>query len=184
VIDVIDLITIVALMFCAGLSVKAVDWIDDERNGKNLLKWPLAVLYGALLGFLISGSPIAMLLLGALFAQVFARKIDTHTHVVGFAIAMLSPFVLGFPQFDPLLFVFFALLAFVDEMVFVGKLGWLTEHRVFLIIGSALLIPFYGFAYFVGILAFDVGYVLFSWVARRLVPAPGPSRRRPAPSSF
>jgi hypothetical protein len=177
----LDIIALAALVFCAGLTVKAVDWIDDERKGKNPLKWPLAVLYGVLLGYLISQSSVAMLLLGALFAQVFARKIDTHTHVIGFALAMLLPFVLGFPQFEPLLFVFFALLAFIDEMEFVGRLGWATEHRIFLIIGSALAAPFFGLGYLVAIVAFDLGYLLFAWMAKRLVPAqqamPGARRR-------
>ncbi len=167
-----------ALVFCAGLTVKAVDWIDDERKGKNQLKWPLAVLYGALVGYLVSQSLVAMLLLGALFAQVFARKIDTHTHVLGFAIAMFLPFALGFPQFEPLLFVFFALLAFIDEMEFVGRLGWATEHRVFLILGSALVVPFVGFSYLVAILAFDIGYLLFWWVAKRLVTDKPAAKRR------
>lgn len=165
----LDLISVLILVFCAGLTVKAVDWIDDERRGKNLLKWPLAIIYGVLLGYLISRSSVSMLLLGALFAQVFARKIDTHTHVLGFAIALLVPFLLGFPQFEPLLFGYFALLAFIDEMEFVGKLSWATKHRLFLILGSALLIPFAGLSYFMAIVAFDIGYRLFEWMAKQLV---------------
>lgn len=167
----IGFIPALALAFCAGLLVKTVDWIDDERKGKNVLKWPLAILYGIILGYLISQSSFSTVFLGALFAQVFARKIDTHTHVVGFALAMLSIFVLGFPGFDAGLFVFFTLLAFIDEMEFVGNLKPLSDYRPFLPLGSALLILFGRFDYFLGIILFDIGYALAGMLQTRVFKA-------------
>jgi len=164
----IGLVSALALAFCAGLLVKTVDWIDDERKGKNPLKWPLALVYGVLIGSLISQSPVSMLFLGALFAQVFAGKIDTHTHVFGFAVAMLMPLVLGFPSFDPLLFGFFALLAFIDEMEYPPRLGWINEWRPALPIGAALLIVSGRFDYFLAIASFDIGYALFVFAQTRV----------------
>jgi len=165
----LNIITALALAFVAGLVVKTVDWIDDERKGKNLLKWPLAVIYGIAIGYLISQASFSTLFLAALFAQVFAGKIDTHTHVLGFAIAMFSLFFFGVPQPEPLLFLFFALLAFLDEAEFMGRLHPLMEYRPFLPLGAALLvIPLGRFDYFLGIIAFDIGYVLFGFLRNKV----------------
>lgn len=164
----LSLIQAILVAFLAGLCVKSVDWIDDEKKGRNPLKWPLAAVYGALIGLLISQSSVSTIMLGALFAQVFARKIDTHTHVLGFAIAMVSLLWLGFPQTDVPLFMFFAMLAFVDEIEFGGRLGWLTSHRMFLKAGAALMLAFGRYDYFLGIMAFDLGYMSFEWLAKRL----------------
>ena len=163
----LDIFLAVLLAFVAGFVVKIVDWIDDEKEGKYVIKWPLAIVYGILIGYLISQASFSTLFLAALFAQVFALKIDTHTHVLGFAFAMLSLFWFGFPQVDYLLFILFTVLAFLDEIEFVGRFLWLTEHRVVLLAGSAVFITFGRFDYFVGILAFDIGYLLFEWIAQK-----------------
>ena len=80
----LDLFLALVLAFFAGIAVKAVDWIDDEQKGKYIIKWPLAIIYWGLIGLLISQASFSTIFLAALFAQVFARKIDTHTHVLGF----------------------------------------------------------------------------------------------------
>ena len=79
----LDLLLALVLAFISGFVVKSVDWIDDEKKGRHIIKWPLAIVYGVLIGFLISQASFSTIFLAALFAQVFARKIDTHTHVLG-----------------------------------------------------------------------------------------------------
>jgi len=163
----LDLITALALAFLAGFVVKVVDWIDDERGGRHLSKWLLAMIYGVMLGFLISRASFSTIFLGALFAQVFAGKIDTHAHVLGFVVAAISLFAFGFPDVDTTLFLFFAMLAFIDEVEFGGWLGWLTKHRMFLKVGSLAALFMGRYDYFLGIMAFDLGYTLFDWIAQR-----------------
>jgi hypothetical protein len=163
----LDILNAILLAFLAGVFVKSVDFIDDELKGKYLIKWPLALIYGGMIGLLISQASFSTIFIATLFAQVFARKIDTHTHVLGFAIALLSLFYLGFPQIDIMLFVFFAFLAFIDEIEMVGKYRFISEYRPFLKIGSLLLIPFGRFDYFLAIMAFDIGYLLFTQAANR-----------------
>lgn len=156
----LDLVLALALAFLAGIAVKAVDWIDDEQKGKHIVKWPLAVIYGALIGLLISQASFSTIFLAALFAQVFAQKIDTHTHVLGFAVAVLSLVYLGFPSVDIYIFGFFILLAFMDEMSYFGRMHWIMEYRPFLKVGALLLLFMGRIDYFLGIVAFDAAYIL------------------------
>jgi len=163
----LDLILALVLALMAGFVVKVVDWIDDERGGRHLSKWLLAMIYGVMLGFLISRASFSTIFLGALFAQVFAGKIDTHAHVLGFAVAAISLFTFGFPEVGIVLFLFFAMLAFIDEVEFGGWLGWFTKHRMFLKVGSLAAILMGRYDYFLGILVFDFGYTLFEWISKK-----------------
>jgi hypothetical protein len=156
----LDLILALVLAFFAGIAVKAVDWIDDEKKGKYIIKWPLAIIYGGIIGLLISQASFSTIFLAALFAQVFARKIDTHTHVLGFGFALLSLFYLGFPFLDIGLFGFFILLAFMDETKYFGRLKGIIEYRPFLKLGALVMLAFGRFDYFLGIMLFDIGYML------------------------
>lgn len=164
----LDLLAALILALIAGFIVKAVDWIDDERKGKYLIKWPLALIYGGLIGYLISQASFSTIFLSALFAQVFARKIDTHTHVFGFLVALFSLFYLGFPEVGIPLFVYFVLLAFLDEMRMFGKWKQVHELRPFLKVGALLMLAFGRIDYFLGIMAFDFGYVLFGFFQKRV----------------
>lgn len=164
----LDLLLALFLALISGFIVKSVDWIDDERKGKYIIKWPLAIVYGIIIGFLISQASFSTIFLAALFAQVFARKIDTHTHVLGFVVALFSLFYFGFPEISVFLFLYFILLAFMDEMRLFGKWKRIHELRPFLKVGAALMIPFGNADYFLGIMAFDFGYVFFDFLQKRV----------------
>jgi hypothetical protein len=164
----LDLYFALLLAFVAGIAVKAVDWIDDEKKGKYSIKWPLALIYGGLIGVLISQASFSTIFLAALFAQVFARKIDTHTHVLGFAFALLSLFYLGFPPISIELFVFFAVAAYMDEARYFGRLRGIIEYRPFLKIAALIMLVVGRMDYFLGIMAFDIGYTLFDFSQKRV----------------
>ena len=155
----LDLVIALVLALLAGICVKAVDWIDDEKKGRYAIKWPLALIYGGLIGYLISQASFSTIFLSALFAQVFARKIDTHTHVLGFGFAVLSLVYLGFPAISIELFVFFAIAAYLDEARYFGRLRGLIEYRPFLKIAALAMLAFGRLDYFLGIMAFDIGYI-------------------------
>ena len=58
------------LALVAGIVVKVVDWLDDNRKSKSPVKYLLAIIYGALIGYLISVAPFSALFLAAVVAQV------------------------------------------------------------------------------------------------------------------
>lgn len=168
------------LSFLAGFLVKAVDWLDDERKSKNAIKYLLAIIYGLTIGYLISTAPFSALFLGALVAQLFARKIDTPAHMLGGAISLISLFFFGFPQIALASFALFFVLAYIDELNFpklfeqhpsVQKLievsktsrqfEWITKWRVLLKLGGAIFLIFGRWDYLLAILLFDGGYLLF-----------------------
>lgn len=149
------------LAFITGIFVKWVDWIEDEEKGKSKLKYPLAVVYGLLIGYLISMAPFSEIFLGALVAQVLARKIDTAAHILGFIVAIASLMFFGFPEIILSFFGFFLILAFLDEQEFGGRFKSISKYRPLLKLGSLLLLLFGRWEYPLAILLFDGGYLLF-----------------------
>src|SRR3989338_8307464 len=106
------------LAFISGALVKLVDDIVDKE-----IKWlpakgqlPIAMLYGLLIGYIISNASFSMLFLGALFAQVISGKIDKNAHILGFFVAILSAIYFGLPGIDYAFFVFL-IAAYLDELV-------------------------------------------------------------------
>jgi len=158
-----------ALAFIAGFIVKFVDWLDDERKSKNPVKYLLAIFYGVLIGYLIGTANFSAIFLAALVAQVFARKIDTLAHRIGFITSAVSLLLFGLPSMDVALLIYFLVLAFLDEVDFVGWLRPLTEYRPFLKVGPlAPALMFGRWEYFAGIIAFDMGYELFNGVKKHI----------------
>ncbi|NYZ74531.1 hypothetical protein H0O00_05285 [Candidatus Micrarchaeota archaeon] len=154
------------LAFLAGFLVKAVDWMDDDRKSKHPSKYVFAAAYGLAIGYLIGTASFSVLFLAALVAQVFARKIDTVAHQLGFAIAAISLFAFGFPSLDVMVFVFFVALAFLDELKLVGALKPLTDYRMFLKLGALVMVAFGRWDYLVAILLFDGAYMLFGLLGK------------------
>ncbi|VVC02701.1 Uncharacterised protein [Candidatus Bilamarchaeum dharawalense] len=155
------------LAFLAGLLVKVVDWMEDDRKTSIWTKMPLALAYGLLIGYIISAASFGLIFLGALLAQVLARKIDTTSHRFGFLIAIFSLLFLGFPEINIIVLLYFMILAFLDEEDYIGKLRPLTEYRPFLKIGSVLMIILGRWDYFLAIILFDIGYELFNFISKK-----------------
>jgi len=154
------------IAFLAGFLVKVVDWMDDEKKTLVVIKLPLAIAYGVLIGLLISQAIFGLLFLGALLAQILARKIDTLSHRVGFFIAILTIVYFGFPNIEIIPLLYFMILAFLDEEDYIGKWRPLFEYRPFLKVGAFLLFFLGRYDYFLGIIMFDIGYELFSLVSK------------------
>lgn len=157
-----------AIAFLSGIFVKAVDWIEDEEGGKSPLKWLLAVLYGITIGCLISTASFSMIFLAALFAQIFARKIDTPAHGLGVASAIITMFLMTLPPLEMSFFVVFTILAFLDEIEYVGRLSPLSEYRPFLKVGAFVPVLWGRFDYFLGIIIFDMGYEAYRFARKRM----------------
>ena len=164
------------LAFIAGFFVKWVDWIEDDRKGEGLLKFPLAILYGILIGYLISQASFSEVLLGALIAQVFARKIDNISHVTGFAFSIIALGYFGFPSVHLNYMFYFLILAFLDEQKLMGSYSRITRYRLFLKIGAVATILTGRFDYAIALLIFDAVYLLFTEIRKAFFPAAAPAQ--------
>jgi len=153
------------LTFIVGLIIKYSDQLEDVPKNKKKKKYAIlfAILWGIVLGFLISKTPYSMILTAGIFAMVIMRKIDTLSHVVGVLIATTTAFLFGLPPFDVLAFTTFVLFASIDEwddFIFFGKPKWVQDFRPFLEIGAIVIGLYSGnWLYLAGILVFDLGYV-------------------------
>ena len=150
------------LAFLSGVLVKIVDNIEDKINytRHKILKWPLAIAYGAIIGYLVPQASFSMLFFGALLAQVVAYKIDRESHLIGFIVSIAVVFSFGLPPLDYLPFVVFLIAAYLDELTLFGIWKKFADYRFFLILAATLFVVFGRFDYLIGIVIFDLGYVL------------------------
>ena len=158
------------LAFISGFLVKWVDWIEDDRKGDGYLKFILAVAYGLIIGYLISQASFAELFLGAIIAQIFARKIDNISHAVGFVATIAAMVYFGLHTMDLTFIIYFFVLAFLDEQEYLGSYRRITEWRLFTKVGAVALILIGRFDYAIAILLFDSGYILFTELRKILFP--------------
>lgn len=178
-----ELIILLIISFFTGFFTKLVDLIEDD--GLKLFKFDkfvFAILYGLLIGYVISNyNVVAPLWIGTIFALILAKKIDTKAHVLGLVAALGFIVFFGFGKINILFLVIFLIAAFLDEILsdFVeGKpllrnqflkfkikinknFKKILEMRPFLEI-SALIISFiiWDFSLFGAIFFYDVGYKL------------------------
>jgi len=180
-----ELIILLAISFFTGISTKIVDLIEDD--GLKLFKFDkfvFAVIYGLLIGYVISNyNVVAPLWMGAVFALIIARKIDTKAHVVGLISALMFVGFFGFGKINILFLIIFLIAGFLDEIlsdfaegspllknpllkkpnkIKINKnIKKILEMRPLLEI-SALVVSFVilDFSLFGAILFFDVGYNL------------------------
>lgn len=158
------------ISFISGFFVKWVDWIEDEKGGKDGKKFILAAFYGILLGYLMSINTITELFVGALLAQVFSRKIDTLAHIFGFFVAVLSLFFFGLPQQSLLFLFFFFVLAVLDEQTTGWRFRNFENYRLLLPIGAFIVaVLMQKWDYFFAIASFDIGYLLFAEMKKKEV---------------
>ncbi|MBI5223782.1 hypothetical protein HY990_05150 [Candidatus Micrarchaeota archaeon] len=147
---------IIALL--SGAIVKIVDHMEDEGEPNPIITYPLAIIYGATIGYLIGSASFGLLFLAALIAQVFAKKIDRFSHTLGLLTAAIVAFFLSGPQIETVPLIAFILLAFLDEMELKGKFKIFTDYRLFLKIGALAYIVVGRLDYLAGIVIFDLGY--------------------------
>jgi hypothetical protein len=132
------------------------------------LKYVLALLYGILIGFIIGNASFSLIFLAALVAQILARKVDTTAHRLGFATSIIVALFFQVPAINLLLFGYFLLLAFLDEVDYIGKLRPLETYRLILPVGALPLIFFGMPEFFIGIVSFDIGYQVVSHLIKKM----------------
>lgn len=157
-----------ALALVSGILVKTVDWLDDDVKSTQPYKYVIALLYGVLIGYLIGNASFSLIFLAGLMAQIFARKVDTLAHQLGFATSIVTALLFTVPPIDFLLLGYFLLLGFLDEVDYIGRLRKLTEYRPFLKVGAVPLALMGMPEYLIAILAFDVGYEGFNLIQYKI----------------
>lgn len=148
----------------SGGSIKFVDFIEDEKKGKNLLKWPMAIIAGLAFGYVLSFSPASSMFLAILAAQVFMGKVDRVAHGLAVILAVLTAFLYGIGPLDLQLLVAFFILSTMDEIPLEGVLAPLGEYRLWLK-GGALCVGLItgAWSYFILIMAFDMAYLTVAY---------------------
>ena len=123
----------------AGAGIKTVDYIEDELKGKNIWKWPLAIIAGVCMGAVLSLSTVATLFLAIIAAQVFMGKVDNPAHGLAVGVAVAVPIVMGMQLNGIELFLPFYFVAALDEVEFAGFLKPMWDYRLWLK-GAALAV--------------------------------------------
>ena len=160
-----DLAILVLITFFVGAIIKYTDDLEDERRNAKRRQYavPLSIVWGLLLGFLISTAPYSMILVASVFAMVIMRKVDTVSHVIGVLVAITTSVLMGLPPISITPFVVFVLFASIDEwddFIFFNKPDWIVEFRPFLEVGAILIGIFTNeWIYLIGIISFDLGYI-------------------------
>ncbi|MDD5096115.1 MAG: hypothetical protein PHY95_01215 [Candidatus ainarchaeum sp.] len=148
----------------SGGSIKFVDFIEDEKKGKGLLKWPIALIAGLAFGYVLSFSPASSMFLAILAAQVFMGKVDRVAHGLAVIIAVITALFYGLGPMDLQLMVAFFILSTMDEVPLEGVLAPLGEYRLWLKGGTLCVGLITGaWSYFILIMAFDMAYLTVSY---------------------
>lgn len=147
----------------AGGAIKHVDYIEDQKRGKGVLKWPLGILAGLCIGYILAFSPAAILFVGIIAAQVLMGKIDKPVHGLAVVLAAAMPFFLGMGWANAELLLPFFVVAALDEVEFAGVLKPMRDYRVWLK-GTTLAVGAISgaWSYFIVLMAFDLAYLLVS----------------------
>ncbi|MBN2478234.1 hypothetical protein JXB01_02995 [Candidatus Micrarchaeota archaeon] len=152
------------LAFLAGFMVKMTDEMEDTVKTKTVYRYLFAVVYGALIGYIISQASFSMIFLGALIAQVLMRKIDNISHIIGTLTAVAVLLLFGLPELAVLPLAYFAVFASIDELdslIFWSKPKWVAEFRPFLELAAVPFALMGQWQFLAGILSFDIGYLVF-----------------------
>jgi hypothetical protein len=151
-----------ALAAFSGLVVKVVDELEDSKlfecRIRPILKYPLGILYGILIGAAISFSTFASIWLAALFAQFITGKIDRPAHLAGFLAAIIFSLYFGVGEFQMLDFFLLIAFAAADEIPAFQVFG--TQARIWLKFAALILGIFGRWDYFIAIMCFDAAYYL------------------------
>lgn len=144
----------------AGAGIKKVDYLEDELGGKNLWKWPIAIIAGLAMGAVLSFSSVAIMFLAIIAAQVLMGKVDKPAHGLAVAMAVVIPLIMGMDLSAMGLFVPFFIVAALDEVEFAGVLKPMFEYRLWLK-GIALVVGVVSglWEYFLVLMCFDLAYL-------------------------
>jgi len=159
--------------FLTGFLSKLTDLI--EEHGMKLSLWisrASGVIYGFLIAFVISVSPdLSALWIGNIIGLILTGKIDSLGHYLAMTSMLIGLLILGVAEINFMYLIIFGVIVVAEELinnkiVDAGKiknkiLNEVMEFRPLLEIAAFLVALYTGkWIIWLGILAFDIGYVL------------------------
>ena len=163
----------VILFGLSGFFAKLTDNLVDERFvSRDSLKYFTAIMYGAVAGYLASASAdFATLIFGIMAGNIAFGRIDHKAHQLGVAVIIAVVAVFGLAQINALLFIAFALLAWLDEFLNdLEKSPGVLGERPMLPLACIAIGAFYGnWIFLMAIVAFDASYRLADYAMGRLM---------------
>ncbi len=144
----------------AGGAIKHVDSLEDKKAGKGWIKWPLGIIAGLAMGYILAFSEASILFIGIIAAQVLMGKIDKPVHGLSVVIAASFPFIFGIDWTGVQLLLPFFIIASIDEIEFQGILKPMREYRLWLK-GATFAIGAYSglWIFFITLMSFDLAYL-------------------------
>jgi hypothetical protein len=158
-------------VFLTGVLTKLADLIaDDGLEMRRVFSYAIGVVYGILIAYILATHPLlAPIGLAAVLAVLLTKKIDMKPHNIGIASMFLFLGIWGFPKIDVVMISIFLASGLIDEIgndkVDEGKMRGIPrkvfEYRLVFEITAFLVSLFTGeWIIFLGMLSFDVGYLL------------------------
>ena len=159
------------ISFIIGFLVKTVDNAEEHGLKMNrLLKIILGLVYGILLGWLVSFVPIPGFWIGIIIGLIVSGKIDSESHYAGMVGIVLSLLFFGFPAINWWIVLITMIICYAEEWVndeivdkkkVIGFLAKLLSLRPLLEITAAILAVIYlDINIFLLLLFFDIGYFI------------------------
>ncbi len=171
-----------------GFCAKVADECADRRLPlPSIIPISLAILYGALIGWLTSYTLLSSLFIALALASLLSGKINHPYHLLGAAVFTLV--LVAFPTiaFEPWLFCLFLVSGLLDELelggMARGPLAFLNSERLWTPLAALLAVLFLGapLLFLLALVLFDITYRFGGWVvALEYPPKPvrAPARRR------
>lgn len=172
----------ILLMFLIGISVKLADQFSDFKRPEIYTGIVFGIIYGLLLGYVIAtNSIIATFSIGIIIAVALTKKFDSISHLIGIMTALLTVIFIGNLEANIVLIGIFLLSGFADEKLndklvlktknrfkeiirFVAKYRLASEITA-LTIAITLAEPLY----WLGLLSFDIGYLVTEKVYEKIM---------------
>lgn len=144
----------------AGAAIKQVDFLEDQKKGKHWVKWPLGIIAGLAVGYILAFSPASVLFIAIIGAQVLMGKIDKPVHGLAVVVAAAIPFIFGMQWVNVELLLPFFVVAALDEVEFEGGLKPMREYRLWLK-GATFVAGIVSgiWVFFITLMCFDLAYL-------------------------
>jgi hypothetical protein len=165
----------IALSAVAGGLVKLCDDIADRRL-KVAGGYLFAAVYGTIIAYIATQTPLSSLWLGAVVAMVLMNKIDNGMHALAVLIVAAAVLLFNVNSFDFGYFLVFMAAAGADEIRFERKdiIARISAHRLWLVAASLLASLLSGYwLYFFSIASFDIAYSLIGRTLIKFYPERG-----------
>lgn len=149
----------VALTFVSGVLTALTDRFSDANDRRGI---STGVVYGLILGFLISqGGAAGLVLAGGFLGVLAAGKFDSVQHASAGVATAAALGIFGVPPFNLTLLFLFSLASLADEKVdgMLEKKKMPITRPVLPVAALAASVAMTEWAYLTTIVAFDLGYL-------------------------